>query len=183
MAKLISKTYGDALFDLGVESGKLDSFFEQVDMLSKLFADNPDLITLLTHPKITGEEKLSVIENTFKGNIDDEILGFLSLIVEKDRAKDITGIFGYFRQRVYEYKKIGIVYVTSAQAIDENQKKKIENKLLSTTGYKSLEVSYDVDEKLIGGMTIRIGDRVVDSSIKNKLEKMTGELRKVSLAK
>lgn len=182
MAKLISKTYGDALFELGIESGKLDSFFEQVDMLSKLFSENPDLTTLLTHPKITGAEKLSVIEATFKGNVDDEILGFLKIIVEKDRAKDITGIFGYFRQRVYEYKKIGLVYVTSATELDNDQKQKIEKKLLSLTGYTSLEVSYAVDASLIGGMTIRIGDRVVDSSIKNKMEKMTSELRKVSLA-
>lgn len=182
MAKIISKTYGDALFELGQESGKLDSFYEQIDMLSKLFAENPDLITLLTHPKITGEEKQEVIAKSFKGNVDDEILGFLSIIVEKDRAKEITGIFGYFRQRVYEYRKIGLVSVTSAKPIADNQKKKIESKLLSLTGYKSLEVTYAVDESLIGGMTIRIGDRVVDSSIKNKLDKMTGELRKVSLA-
>ena len=74
------------------------------------------------------------------------------------------------------------MFVTSAVSLSDDQKKKIEANLLKNTKYTSLETTYTVDESLIGGMTVRIGDRVVDSSIKNQLDKMTAGLRKVSLA-
>ena len=60
MAKLVSKTYGDALFELALEQNELDSVAEQVDVLAQSFAENPELLKLLTHPKISKEEKISV---------------------------------------------------------------------------------------------------------------------------
>jgi F-type H+-transporting ATPase subunit delta len=63
----------------------------------------------------------------------------------------------------------------------EEQQDVIRKKLLATTDYKSLEITWKVDESLIGGMIIRIGDRVVDSSLKFKLEQLTSQLLKVSL--
>ena len=69
-----------------------------------------------------------------------------------------------------------MAYVTSAMELSQARKKEIEEKLLSTTSYKSMEMNYSVDESLIGGLVIRIGDRVVDSSIKTKLEGLKREL-------
>ncbi|MCR5585677.1 MAG: ATP synthase F1 subunit delta [Lachnospiraceae bacterium] len=181
MAKLISNTYAEALFELAAEENKIDDLYAQIDMLEKLFSENPDFINLLTHPQIMVEEKLSTLEKTLKGRVDDEIVGLLRVVTEKDRAGEIGAIFDNFRAKVYDYKKIGVVYVSSATGLSEAQKKKIEAKLLKTTSFKSLETHYSVDEKLVGGMVIRIGDRVVDSSVRSKIEKMTSELRKVSL--
>ena len=62
------------------------------------------------------------------------------------------------------------------------QKKAVEEKLLSTTGYRSMEMNYETDESLIGGMVIRIGDRVVDSSIKTKLEVLKKSLLSVQIS-
>ncbi len=182
MAKLISNTYAEALFELAVEDNKIDDLYAQIDMLSKLFSENPGFIALLTHPHITVEEKLDSLEKSLKGRVDDSIVGLLRVVVEKDRAGEIGMIFENFRAKVYEHKKIGVVYISSAVAIDEARKSKIEDKLLKTTGFKSLETHYTVDEKLVGGMMIRIGDRVVDSSVRTKIEKMTSELKKVSLS-
>ena len=61
------------------------------------------------------------------------------------------------------------------------QKEKVEEKLLKTTHYEAFEMHYEVDESLIGGMVIRIGDRVVDSSVKQKLSQLTRELSKIQL--
>ena len=65
--------------------------------------------------------------------------------------------------------------------LSEVQKKQIEDRLLETTSYKEMEMTYAVDESLIGGMVIRIGDRVVDSSVKTKLEELTKQLRQIQL--
>ena len=182
MAKLIESSYGDALFELALEQNELDSVAEQVDVLAQSFAENPELLKLLTHPKISKEEKISVIENIFKGRFSDDIVGFLVIITEKDRGAEIENILSYFMAKVREYKKIGVARVVSAVELTKEQKDRVEKKLLQQTSYESFEVDYSVDASLIGGLVIRIGDRVVDSSIRTKLDNMAKSLRKVSLS-
>lgn len=73
--------------------------------------------------------------------------------------------------------------MTSATELSAEQKESIEKRLLETTSYESFRMNYDVDAGLIGGMVIRIGDRVVDSSIRTKLGNMAKELSKIQLSK
>ena len=88
----------------------------------------------------------------------------------------------YQLDKIKELKGIGVVYVKTAMPLGQEQKNKIQQKLLDTTRYKKVEMHYEVDESLIGGMKIRIGDRVVDSSIETKLSQLTKQLMKVQLA-
>ena len=81
-----------------------------------------------------------------------------------------------------EYKKIGTAYVTSAAPLTDGEKAEVEKRLLATTSYKSFHIDYQTDESLIGGMVVRIGDRVVDSSIRTKLANMAKDLSKIQLA-
>ena len=99
MAKLISKTYGEALFELAVEEQKTDAFLEDIQGLRTVLQENPDFSTLMEHPKIDKEEKIQVIENVFKGQIIDELVGFLELIVNKDRYRDINAILDYLDRK------------------------------------------------------------------------------------
>ncbi len=181
MAKLISKTYGDALFELAVEQDKADVLLEEVEQLRKVLSENEEFGKLMNHPKIIKEEKIQIAKNVFEGRISGELLGFLTIIISKDRYRDIDAILAYFTARVKKYKGIGAATVTTAVPLREEQCKKIEQKLLDTTEYKKMEIRYELDESLIGGMVIRIGDRVVDSSIRTKLSKLQKELLKVQL--
>lgn len=103
------------------------------------------------------------------------------MIVEKGHFKDMKKVFRYFIDRVKEYKKIGVVYVAAAMELTANQKQAIEKKILETTEYVELEMHYSVDTELIGGLVIRIKDRVVDSSIRTKLQRLTSDLSKIQL--
>lgn len=182
MAKLISKTYGEALFELAVEENKTDVFVEEIEAVLSALNDNPQFDLLMNHPKILKEEKIEVTEQIFKGRISDELVGFLTLIIKKDRYDEITSILKYFLQEVKALKGIGTAYVTAAVSLRDEQKKDIEETLLAKTQFKQMEMHFDVDESLIGGLVIRIGDRVVDSSVKHKLDDLTRQLMKVQLA-
>ena len=153
MAKLISKTYADALFELAIEENQTVSFRQEVERL----------------------------ENIFRGRIDNELLGFLIIIVDKDRYGKIEEILDTFIAEVKEYNHIGTVDVTTAVDLSVQEKEDIEKRLLDTTDYEQIECNYTVDPTLIGGMIIRIGDRVVDSSIRTKLDKMERELMAIQL--
>ena len=181
MAKLISKTYGDALFELAVEKDKVDVLLQEIEQLKEVLSENEDFGRLMNNPKIIKEEKIQVAKDVFSGRISDELLGFLTIIITKDRYRDIDAILDYFIAEVKRYKGIGIATVTTAVPLKEEQCKKIEQKLLDTTQFTEMEMHYQLDESLIGGMVVRIGDRVVDSSIKTKLSELQKELLKVQL--
>lgn len=182
MAKLADKTYGQALFELGLEENKLDEFQREIEMLCGLFKENPDLLALLVHPQISKEEKEAVLTGCFDSRVSDEISGFLHVVVRAGRQSELLKIFDYFLNAVKAYKHIGTAYVTSALPLSEEQKAKVEARLLELTDNVAYDMHYSTDAGLIGGMVIRIGDKVADSSIKTKLEMLTRDLMKIQLS-
>ena len=182
MAKLVSKVYGDALFEEAMEKNALSLWYEEIRALKSVFLENPELVQFLNHPQIVKEEKEKVIENIFSQRISRELLGFLVIVIEKDRQNEIVPICDYFIDRVKEHEKIGVVKITSAVELSEEQRERVEKRILETTAFVSLETSYMVDPTLLGGLVIRIGDRVVDSSIKTQLEEIKRDLTRLQLA-
>lgn len=83
MAKLVSKTYGDALFALAVEEHMVDQLYEEAQAVAQILRENTELTRLMNHPKIEKEEKVRLIEDIFKGRIGDELVGLLRMLVQK----------------------------------------------------------------------------------------------------
>jgi F-type H+-transporting ATPase subunit delta len=181
MAKLVSKIYGDALFEEALEKQEVDALFEEVKALLSIWHENEDLTGLLDNPKIGKEDKKGIIKEVFNGRVSDTLLFFLTIIVEKGRQKEIFAICKYFISTAMEYKKIGVAHVTSAVELKADQKAQLERKLLDTTSYVEFEMNYSVDPAIIGGLIIRIGDRVVDSSIKTQIYELRRSLTKLQL--
>ena len=136
----------------------------------------------MNNPKVSKEERESIVKEVFGGRICDDLLNFLILLVQKGRYAYVEEILAYFTDRVKEAEGIGTAYVTTAVELNPAKKDEVYKKLLATTSYRKIEVIYQVDPALIGGMVIRIKDRVVDSSIKTKLESMERSLHAVQLA-
>lgn len=182
MAKLVSKTYGEALFEIAQESGKTKQLAQELQAVQSILAQNPDFDKLMMHPGIPKQEKLGIVENVFQGRVSEELAGFLKIVIEKERYGALPEISRYFTDKVKETEKIGMVYITTATELSEDQKHKVEKRLLETTGYLTMEMHFHADASLIGGMIIRINDRVVDSSVRTKLEDLKRQLLKVRLA-
>ena len=182
MAKLVSKTYGQALFELALENNALEQILEEEAFVKEVFAENGDLVTLLNHPKLSKDEKIQVVENIFKGNMSDTMLGFLVTIVKKERFGELEHIFQYLEEKVREYKNIGVVNVTTAVELSDEQKERLKDRLLEITSFKQLEFDYSINPDIIGGMILRIGDRVVDSSIRTEIDEMAKSLSKIQLS-
>lgn len=178
MAKQVDITYGNALFELALEENKIDALYEEVQALIELLKENMDLIKILEHPRIDKDEKKKIVEDTFGNRVSDEITGLMVMVVEKEHISNILDILNYFIKLVKKQKNIGVASVTSAIDLSDSQKAAIEQKLIETTNYDTMEIAYSVDKSLIGGLVIRIEDRVVDSSIKTKLDKLSKTLAK-----
>lgn len=176
MAKQVDITYGNALFELALEENRIDSLYDEVFALINILKDNEELIKLLEHPQIDKDSKKRIIEDTFGNRVSDEITGLMIMVVEKGHIGSIISIFNYFIRLVKKEKNIGVAGVTSAVTLTDSQKAAIEKRLIETTGYNTMETTYTVDKSLIGGLIIRIEDRVVDSSIKTKLDTLSKTL-------
>ena len=181
MAKSALTTYGEALFQIAAESSDCSGMLQEVTELKSVLSANPELGELMSNPRFSKEEHLQVLSNVFKGKLSDELYGFLELLVTKNRYGELEGILDYFVDRVKEHQGIGHAYVTSAKETDAETKKRIKEKLLATTNYKEIEIDYIVDESLIGGMVIRIKDRIVDNSVRTKIESISRELHKIQV--
>ncbi len=181
MAKLISKTYGDALLELATEENKTDELLSEVTALKQILDDNPEFARLINNPRVDMDGKLDVVEQVFRGRVSDELTGFLIAVVSKGRFAEIDNILEYFTDEVEKLKGIGKAYVTTPMELSDTEKERVKDKLLATTSYKTMKMHYDIDESLIGGMRIRIGDRVVDSSISTKIAKLKQNLMNTML--
>ena len=181
MAKLVSKTYGDALFEVAEESGKLDAYWEEAKAVLAALEDCPQLFKLMAHPKIVKEQTIKIIEEIFSGKASGELVGLLRMLVDKEHFEEVREVLDYFISRVKELKNIGTAYVTTAMELTGEQRAAVEKRLLDTTRYVQFEMHYAVDSSLIGGIVIRIGDRVVDGSVRTKLYDLTRELSKIQL--
>ena len=183
MAKLVSKTYGEALYEAAMETGsnKAAELMEEIACIREIFTQNPEFDGLMKHPGITKQEKIQVMDNVFSGRVSNELKSFLELVISKERYSDLDDIFEYYIARVKEEQKIGVAYVKSAVELTAGQKDAVETKLLETSGYRKMEMNYSVDPAIIGGMVVRINDRVVDSSIRTKLDGLTKQLLQIQL--
>ena len=133
MAKLVSKTYGDALFELALEENKIDSLQKEVEVVLEALAENQDLAKLMSHPKISKEEKVALMEDIFKGRVSDELCGLMHMLTEKGRFAEIDDVLYFFLDSVKEHKNIGTAYVSTAIELSEAQKQAVEKKLLEST--------------------------------------------------
>ncbi len=181
MAKLVSKVYGDALFQLAEEKNEISEVWDEIKALTEVLTENKDFQSVMIHPSMTGEEKRKMVSEIFKGKLSDTIMGFLDVLVKNGRFSDIFDVFAYYDKQAKEHFGIGVANVTTAVELNEAMKNKIEKRLLDITKYQSFVMNFEVDKSLIGGMIIRIGDRVVDDSIRHKLDRMSANLSKLRI--
>lgn len=204
MARLIKKVYGDALFDYAVANNIVEKTYEESKDVLDVISSSKDLRSFLVDPRLSKEQKKEAIKSLFSDKLwkenailskvfsifnssnikkgeNTKIFNFLNIIIDKGRAGDLTDILSYFTDKVREYKGVGFAEVSSAYELDDNQKKTLEKKLIDTTKYDSFDINYKVDETLISGLKIKIKDRLVDSTLKTKLEDISKNLRGIKV--
>lgn len=175
MVELIAKRYGQALFELATESNDLVSREQEIKLMVDAFTEEEDFMTIINHPKLQKTEKINVLLEVFEGSVSDDLIGFLVLAVQKGRQENIVDILKYTLAKIEEHNGFVTAYVTSAVILSKKDEELIINKLESQTG-KKITLVPSVDKSLIGGLFIRINDRIVDNTIKEALSRMARDL-------
>lgn len=178
MAELVSKTYSEAIFDVAVEEGRLDLVQSEFDFVESILKEYPDFYEILKTPKINIEEKKAVLQDTFGDQVSQTLLNFLKIIMDKKRGSDLLSIKWDFDRRVDEYKGVVKVAVESVVPLSEDQINTLVGNLKKMTG-KEIVLTTHINPELLGGMVVRLGDKVIDGSVKFKLEGMLEGLTQI----
>lgn len=171
----VASSYGLALFEIAKEDNNLKAYKQDLDFITEAL-DNSHL-KFFNQRMISQEERISLLEKCFKENVQPMMLNFLKVLVVKGRMTNLFEIIKEFNSLYNETMGIveGIVYSTIA--ISDEQIKAIET-AVSKREDKTVLLTSKIDETLIGGIKVVIGDHVYDGSIKNKITSLQSELLK-----
>jgi F-type H+-transporting ATPase subunit delta len=170
----IARVYAQALFEAALDQNKLDVIHEQLDEFTDAVAENRDLQVFLFSPYFSSAEKRDGIERALSG-AEPELTNFLELLIDKNRMPVIFRIRDRFDELWAEANKRLEVTVTSAVELDPEIVRKVGAEIERQTG-RTVDLRTEVDDQLLGGLRLRVGNMVLDASLRNKLERLRKEI-------
>jgi F-type H+-transporting ATPase subunit delta len=174
----IATVYARSLFEVAMERDALDSVREQVGQFADALQDNRDLQVFFFSPYFSTEEKKDALGNLLDG-ADEAVSNFLELLVEKHRMPAIFRIRRELDALWEDENKLLPVTITSAVELDGSTVEGIGRAIGEQTGRK-VELTTNVDPDVLGGIVLRVGNSILDASIRNRLEQLRRQVAKAA---
>ncbi len=170
----IARVYADALFEAAKDRANLDAVREQLDQFADVVSENRDLQMFLFSPYFSSAEKRNGISRAVSG-AEPELINFLELLAEKHRMPAIFRIRRRFDELWAEENRRLEVTVTSAIELDPKIVERVGKEIERQTK-RSVDLRTEVDDGILGGLRLRVGNMVLDASLRNKLERLRKEV-------
>ncbi|AKL93734.1 F-type ATP synthase delta subunit [Clostridium aceticum] len=180
MAELIAKKYAKALFEVAQEDNTLQPIREELAFIQAALEENQDFKKLLHTPLITSNEKKEIVKNVFKEKVSTEMLNFLYILVDKGRANHFEEIVKEFNMMADASKNMVEAVAVTAIPLNKERLQKLQVQLSMASG-KNVKLNNEVDENVIGGVLIKMGDKVIDGTLKSRLGHLKQQLSQVIL--
>ncbi len=174
----IARRYAKALLLIGKEDGQTEQYRQELDGVANLLEQQKELADTIANPLYNAEERKKVFQGVIeKLNLSKVVSSFLMLLFEKGRVAFIISINDFFQKLADELKGVATASLVSATELSEETVEKIRAALSKKTG-KQIVLEVEQDPGLIGGIVTRIGDLVLDGSIKTQLLNMRESLKR-----
>jgi F-type H+-transporting ATPase subunit delta len=170
----IARVYANALFSVAKEKGNLDRVHEELDQFADVLAENRDLQVFFFSPYFSSAEKRDGIARVISG-ATPEFTNFLELLAEKHRMPAIFRIRKRIDEMWAEENKRLEVKLTSAVELDPKIVKQVAKEIERQTE-RQIDIESEVDDSILGGLILRVGNMVLDASVRNKLERLRREV-------
>jgi F-type H+-transporting ATPase subunit delta len=174
----IAQVYSRSLFGVAKEHDKLDEIREQLGTVADAVAESHDLQVFFFSPYFSTEEKKEGLRRAIEG-ADEAFLNFLELVVENHRMPALFRIRREFDELWEEENRLLPVQVTSAVPLDDAIVEDIGSTIGDQTG-QQVELSSRVDPDILGGIVVRVGNAILDASIRNRLEQLRKQVAKAA---
>ena len=169
---LIADRYASALYDLAVDIKSVDSVLADLTLLQTMLNDQKDLNLVIKSPLIASTDKLDILEKLLLNIKANKLtLTFLKVLEQNKRFSNLYSIISQFIN-INAYNRGDVLAdITSAEELNDEQRKNIKEQLKNTLG-KKLSLKFIVDKKIIGGLVVKVGSKMIDTSLANKINKL-----------
>ena len=175
MYEFLDKRYAQALYDVALTKGKTEEYIEQVQFVVDLIHNNKELASVLKNPEISIRDKKHLFIDAFKGKLDEDVITFLLILIEKDRILFLDEKLVELKKIDLNSKNMKIAHVQTAVSLTEEEKEKLKEKL----GEKynaTMVIDEIIDPEIIGGLIIKVGDDLIDASVRNDMNSLKNNL-------
>lgn len=166
----VASRYVKSLLGLAVEQGVVEQVNNDMNLFVKTCEENKELTLMLHSPIIKHTTKKVILEKIFKSKVQPLTMAIIEMLTLKNREPLLLAIAKEFHNAYNEYKGIGKATITTSVAMDADLRAEIEKIVKKLSSKEQVELVEKVDHDMIGGFILNVGDRQIDTSIRNKLK-------------
>lgn len=178
MINLIAGRYAEALFQVGEENNSTTNLYEELNAVIDILKSNQDFYNVLKSPLVTKGDKKDLVEKVFGNQISDNLNNFLKIIIDKDRVAALEAVQKSCKALLNEKNNIIEGSAITAIPMSQEELKQLEAKLSSKYN-KNVTLENKIDESILGGVLVRLGNEEIDGTVKTRLTKMKDQLSQV----
>jgi len=171
----VAKRYALALFQLAKENQLLDQMESELRVVKEVVNNSDNLNAVLKSPKLSNEKKKEILKESFE-SFSVYVLNTLMILVDRHREDYISEVADHFIQLANDERGIAEAIVYTIRPLTEAERQALSESFATKVGKKSLRIDNIVDSNLLGGIKLRIGNRIFDGSLRGKLERLERQL-------
>lgn len=172
---VVGDRYAESLFDLAKEENQVTQYLDDIKLVGEVLDSDPQIVQFFNHVLIENDKKIQLLDQSFKGNVDQYVLNFLKLLVQSRRIRYIDDIVKSYINLSNQYLGIEECMIYTPYELTDQQIQDIE-KAISQKENKKVTLKVSIDPSLLGGIKVQIANRIYDGTIKNKVEMLKKEL-------
>jgi F-type H+-transporting ATPase subunit delta len=178
----LASRYAQAIYELAAEKQALDAVEEQLVLIEQTLSSVPELATLLYHPQMPINAKKETVVKVFGTDLADYVRNFLLLLIDKRRETALPGIIKEYRALANQARNITEAEVITAMPLADSEREALAVKLSAVTGKKVI-LKTNIDQSILGGVIVKIGDKLIDGSVTRQLKALQTALLKTEVTK
>ncbi len=168
----IVEPYAQALMDLSQANNLTQQFGEEIASLLNLLSQSPELQQFLASPVVKAEDKQGILQRIAGEQVHPYIMNFLKILVNRGRIQFLEPICQQYRTLLNKLNQVVVAEVTSAVPLNENQQQAIREQVIGISGAQNVEIETRIEPDLIGGVIIKVGSQIIDSSLRGQLRRI-----------
>ena len=176
----VARSYAETLFELALADRDVEAYARNIEEIAALLRTEREFRLFLATPRIDSVAKKRVVREVFSGKVPDRLLRFLLVVIDKRRQRVLPAIAEEFKQLVNEHFGRLEVDITTASQPDEALRTELKRRLDALLGRDVLP-RHQVDPRIIGGVIIKVGDRIMDGSVRHRLQQLRRSLLRAEL--
>lgn len=171
MYEFLDRRYALALYQVAEEKGKVDQFLDELKQVVGIIKGDDNFKLLIEHPQVSTSNKKKLFEDLFKNKIDDGVLSFFNLLIEKDRILELDNMLSQMEKIYLEKHDTSIAEVRTVLPLIEEERVELIDKLQKKFN-KKIILQEEIDKDILGGVYVKVENEVIDGTVKSKLEEM-----------